>query len=238
MQTAAGETKTRSKETSDGMRQLLTALGCSVVCLLAACGTPQVLTHAIYEDRQRAVGLQTIPDGDDGTRFSHPTSLKKEDVANVMKGLYVETRDVPIALPLLGGGQPERRPLFSKGEIEFFAPLFAKAFHLAGPNQIVTFYETAEISDVHELTTSGGLFVQGNELHVVLSNYGVKTEIWQDSEEYRAPVKHRPLEQIDPQPGRLVFDPPRFMVEPRSGTLATFTHGKPWRVGVRFGELR
>lgn len=238
MQPDNGKMNTRSREPMEKMRQRLTGLGCSVVCLLAACGTPQVLTHALYEDPHRMVGLQTIPDGYDGTRFSHPASLKKEDVANVMKGLYVETRDVPITLPLLGGGQPERRPLFSEGEIEFFAPLFAKAFHLAGANQIVTFYETAEISDVHELTTSGGLFVQGNELHVVLSNYGVKTEIWQDSEEYRAPVTHRPLEQIDPQPGRLVFDPPRFMVQPKRGMLATLTQGKPWLVGVRFGELR
>ncbi len=233
-----GRMNTGSRETIGSMRKLLTGLGCSVACLLVACGTPQVLTHAIYEDQHRVVGLQTIPDGYGGTGFSHPASLKKEDIADVMKGLYVETQDVPISLPLLGGGQPERRPLFSKGEIEFFAPLFARVFHLAGSNQIVTFYETAEISDVHELTTSGGMFVQGNELHVVLSNYGVKTEIWQDSEEYRAPIRTRPLEQIDPQPGRLVFDPPRFMVHPKSGMLATFTNGKPWQVGVRFGELR
>lgn len=236
MQPDHGTMKTGSRETSGRMRQRLTGLGCSVVCLLTACGTPQVLTHAIYEDRHRVVALQTIPDGYDGTGFSHPASLKNEDIANVMKGLYVET--VPISLPLLGGDQPERRPLFGKGEIEFFAPLFARALHLAGPNQIVTFYETAEISDVHELTTSGGLFMQGNALHVVLSNYGVKTEIWQDSEEYRAPVRIRPLDQIDPQPGRLVFDPPRFMVQPKRGMLATLTQGKPWQVGVRFGELR
>ena len=238
MQPDHGNMNTGSRDTIGRMRQRLTGLGCSVVCLLAACGTPQVLTQALYEDPHRVVGLQTIPDGDNGTRFSHPASLRKEDIANVMKGLYVETRDVPISLPLLGGGQPKRRPLFSKGEIEFFAPLFARGFLLAGPNQIVTFYETAEISDVHELTTSGGMFVQGNALHVVLSNYGVKTEIWQDSEEYRAPIRIRPLYPIDPQPGRLVFDPPRFMVQPQRGILATLTQGKPWQVGVRFGELR
>ncbi len=212
--------------------------GCGMVLLLAACATPGAPTLTVYEDANRVVRLQTMPDGHDGKPFSHPAALKEDDVARVLRGLYVETQDAPLSRMLSGGKAAHRRPAFSPKEIEFFAPLFAKGLGRAKPDEVVTFYETAEISDVHELTTSGGVFVQGDTMHLVLSNYGARTEIWQDNEQYRAPVRTRPLAPIDPEPGRLVFVPEAYMVPSREGFFTILTGGKPRRVGVRFREVR
>jgi hypothetical protein len=204
--------------------KVLAGLGFSMVWLLVACGgNPQVVTQKVHEDPNREVGLQP--------------ALKNTDIANVMKGLHVERRS-SVSLPLLGGGESDRYPVFNQNEIAFFAPLLAQGFGLAQPNEVVTFYERGEISKLHELTTSGGMFVQGNVLYVILSNHAAQTEIWQDVEEYHSPVRLQPLKQLEPQPGRLVFDPPQFMAPPQKETFGTIATGKPWQVGVRFKELR
>ena len=218
--------------------KVLTGLGFSMVWLFVACGgNPQVVTQKVYEDPNREVGLQSVSESSRGGGFSHPAVLKNADIANVMKGLYVERRS-SVSLPLLGGGESDRYPVFNQNEIAFFAPLLAQGFGLAQPNEVITFYERGEISKLHELTTSGGLFVQGDVLYVILSNHAAQTEIWQDVEEYHSPVRLQPLKQLDPQPGRLVFHPAQVMAPPQKETFGTIATGKPWQVGVRFKELR
>ena len=218
---------------------VLAGLGLSMVWLLAACGgTPHVVTQKVYTDPNREVGLQTVSAHSRSEGFSHPAFLKHTEVANVLKGLYVERPSSTVSLPLMGGGESERYPVFNQNEIAFFAPLLAQGFGLAQPNEVVTFYERGEISHLHEVRTSGGLYLQGDVLYVILSNHAAQTEIWQDVEEYHSPVRLQPLKQLEPQPGRLVFDPPQFMVTPQKESFGTVATGKPWQVGVRFKELR
>lgn len=219
--------------------KVLAGLGFCMVWLLAACGgTPHVVTQKVYTDPNREVGLQIVSERSRGEGFSHPAFLKNADIANVLKGLYVERQSSAVSLPLLGGGKPERYPVFNQNEIAFFAPLIAQGFGQAQPNEVVTFYERGELSHLHEVRTSGGLFLQDDVLYVILSNHAAQTEIWQDVEEYHSPVRLQPLKQLEPQPGRMVFDPARFMVPPQNDTFATIATGKPWQVGVRFKELR
>ena len=219
--------------------KVLAGLGLSIVWLLSACGgTPHVVTQKVYTDPNREVGLQVVSESSRTNGFSHPAFLKNTDIANVLKGLYVERPSSAVSLPLLGGGEPERYPVFNQNEIAFFAPLLAQGFGLAQPNEVVTFYERGEISKLHEVRTSGGLFLHGDMLYVILSNHAAQTEIWQDVEEYHSPVRLQPLKQLEPQPGRLVFDPPQFMVPPQKESFGSIASGKPWQVGVRFKELR
>ena len=216
----------------------LAGLGFCMVWLLVACGgTPHVVTQKVYEDPNREVGLQTVSENGRGEGFSHPAFLKNTDIANVLKGLYVE-RQSSISLPLVGGGESKRYPVFNQKEIAFFAPLLAQGFGLAQPNEVVTFYERGEISHLHEVRTSGGLFLHGDVLYVILSNHAAQTEIWQDVEEYHSPVRLQPLKQLEPQPGRLVFEPAQSMVTPSKESFGTIASGKPWQVGIRFKTLR
>jgi hypothetical protein len=107
----------------------------------------------------------------------------------------------------------------------------------ATKEEIVTFFETAHIDSEHDLTTSGGLFVAGGNLHVVLSNFSVETRAWQDNERYEASYRNRPLEQMDPQPGRLLFEPTEFMVESPDGEIGSRFKGKPWQVAIRYKDF-
>jgi len=196
-----------------------------------------MFTVTVYEDSNRVVRLQTTEVANEGEGFSHPAYLTDEKVAMVLRGLYVKIEEASVLHSLIGGDSSTRQRAFSDKEIEFFAPLFVKGLRQATPEEVVTFYETAEISDLYEVTTSGGVFVHGDEFHVLLSNFRVKTPVWQDNEQYQAPVRMRPLEPIDPQPGRLLFDPPRLMVQPEDGMLRKAFLAVPWEVGVRWKEL-
>ena len=150
---------------------------------------------------------------------------------SVLEGLYVEAGNTPLS------GSGVRRRAFSNKEIQFFAPLLVKGLQQATPEEIVTFFETAEISDLHEATTSGGVFVKNDALHIILSNYSVKTQIWQDNDAYEAPYRLRPLEPIDPEPGRLVFEPAQFMVQLNPSGWFETLKGKPWHAAVSYADL-
>ena len=113
-----------------------------------------------------------------------------------------------------------------------------KGLAQATPEERITFYENAEVSDFYALTTSGGVYVKGEEIHFLISNFNVQTRIWQDNEQYKAPYHLRPMEPIDPEPGRLLFDPPNLMVDSKPRWFSIGLTAKPWEVGVRWKELR
>ncbi|MDT7043192.1 hypothetical protein [Candidatus Nitronereus thalassa] len=207
--------------------------------LVSSCAAPHFFTVTIYESPNRVVKLQAVPDANHGKGFSHPVDIDQEQLSAAMRGLQVEIHNAALSIPFLGGSNtPGRRRAFSDNEIKFFAPLFAKGLAQATPEELITFYENAEVSDQYELTTSGGLYVKGEEIHFLISNFGVKTRIWQDNEQYEAPYHLRPMEPMDPQPGRLVFEHSQLMVEPQRGILNIGLTAEPWEVGVRWKELK
>ena len=211
----------------------------AVSCLLVSCETPQFLTLTIYESPQRVVRLQAIPDANQGKGFSHPAYLTTKDITDVMQGLYVERGHSTFSLPFLSDSKTSpRHRAFSDREIKFFAPLLVKGLRQATPEEVVTFFETADISSTQARTTSGGVFVQDHAIHVLLSNYGAKTMIYQDSgEDDKGPNRLRPLEPIAHEPGRLLFEPSQYMVQTEESDFGGALSGKPWHTAVLFGKL-
>lgn len=196
------------------------------LCVLG-CETPQFQTMSVLDNPNQVVALRVMPDPYGGKGYDHPVSLTEEDMTRILQGVRVERG-------LVG---TSRHPAFSDTEIRLFAPHFVKALEKATKEEIVTFFETAHIDSEHDLTTSGGIFVAGGNLYVVLSNFSVKTRSWQDNERYEASYRTRPLEQMDPQAGRLFFDPREFMVESPDGEIGSRFKGKPWQVAIRYQDF-
>jgi len=194
---------------------------------LGACSTPQFQTLKIFDSPNRVVALRAIPDAYGGKGYDHPVSLTTEEMSRLLKGVRVERG-------LLSSTQ---HAALSETEIRLFAPHLVKALQQATKEEMVTFFETADLGDDHQLTTSGGLFVAGGNLYVILSNFSVKTRIWQDNERYEAPFRDRPLDQMEPQPGRLVYEPREFMVDSPDGEIGSRFKGKPWQVAIRYQAL-
>ena len=210
------------------MKRLKGFFGFLVLGFLSwGCATSPFQTLAILDSRNRVVALQAMADPYGGKGYDHPVSLTKEEMMQILQGVRVKQG-------LLSNSWVSA---FSDTEIRLFAPHFVRGLEKATNEEIVTFFETAQIDPEHDLTTSGALFVAGGNLYVVMSNFSVKTPAWQDNERYEAPYRNRPLEQMDPQPGQLAFEPREFMVESPDGEIGSRFKGKPWQVAIRYQDF-
>ena len=194
---------------------------------ISACTTPQFQTLKIFDSPNREVALQAMPDAFGGKGYDHPMTFSTKDMRRLLKGVRVQR----------GLLSTTQHAALSETEIRLFAPHFVKALQQATKEEMVTFFETAKIGEDHQLATSGGLFVAGGTLHFVVSNFSVKTPIWQDNEEYEASYRNRPLEQMDPQPGDLAFVPQEFMTQSSEGEIGSRLKGKPWHVAIRYQDF-
>jgi hypothetical protein len=211
-----------------GMNRFARLMGLMVVGIFfGGCETPQFQTMSILDTPNRVVALRVMANPYGGKGYDHPVSLTQEEMIRILQGVRVERGLISVS----------QHAAFSDTEIQLFAPHFVKALGQATKEEIVTFFETANIDSEHDLTTSGGLFVAGGNLHVVLSNFSVETPAWQDNERYEASYRNRPLEQMDPQPGRLLFEPTEFMVESPDGEIGSRFKGKPWQVAIRYQDF-
>jgi len=209
---------------------------------LGGCETPQFQTLKILDSPNRVVALQAMPDAYGGKGYDHPVSFTKEEMIQIMQGIRAEKSGLYSAS---SSGSSSLHPVFSPSEIQFFAPLIVKGLSQATPEEMVTFFETAEIvtEDLEknfQLTTSGGFYVAGGNFYVVVSNFSVQTPLWQDLQKSRYDVgstRTSPLEQLKPQPGQLVFEPREFMVESPDGEIGSFLKGKPWQVAIRYKDF-
>jgi hypothetical protein len=213
-----------------------------LVLCLGGCSTPQFQTLKIFDSPNRVVALHVIPDAYKGRGFDHPVSITKEKMIQIMQGIRAEKRGLYSGA---SSGSSHLPPAFSQSEIQFFAPLIVKGLSQATPEEMVTFFETAEIEtdDVernYQLTTSGGFYVAGGNFYAVLSNFSVKKPLWRDMDIAQAEegsIRNRPLEQLEPQPGRLVFEPREFMVASPDAEIGSTLKGKPWQVAIRFKDF-
>jgi hypothetical protein len=177
--------------------------------LIGACSPRQFTTIMIYDTPNAYVRLEFDRTVKKGTEHSHPISLTPEQIAAVLGGMRIKE---PIALVrgdiLQRDSVPRVHAAFTDKEIAFFAPLLALALSKATPEEVVTFYQTQKISAITREVTSGGAFVQGDALHLVLANYRSHTRHMADmgvaeTEDDRL----TPMQSLAPQGGHLDFEP-------------------------------
>ena len=140
--------------------------------VIGACGPRQFTTLTIYDKPEAYVRLEFDRTVQKGSEHSHPISLTKEQVAAVLGGVRIEEH--------LSFAQSDIVPAFTEKDIAFFAPLLAQALSKATPEEIVTFYATRYVSATRREVMSGGVFVQGDALHLILANYWSTTDLKYD----------------------------------------------------------
>lgn len=213
-------------------------LGISLLLGLAACQAQVIPTAAIYEDSSQFVRLDE--DSTMGGSHSHPAHVTPDEMAAVLSGVMIEapTR-LTSSLPFLGtDGEPSQHPAFSETDISFFAPLLAKGLASATPGEIVTFYRIAQQPGTIDHVTSGGVFIDGDELHVMLSNYRSPTRYPPDAETMRdVDGRTTPLQPIVPQEAQLDFQPKSALAPLRQGVLKNPFRPKRREIVVLFKNL-
>jgi hypothetical protein len=177
--------------------------------LIEACSPRQFTTATIYDQPDAYVRLEFDRTVKKETEHSHPVSLRPEQIAAVLAGVRIEE---PLALVrgdiLQRDPVPPIHPAFTEKDIAFLAPLLAMALSKAMPEEVVTFYQTRSISANTREVTSGGLFIQGDELHLILANYRSQTRYMGDMGVVETQDdRFTPMQSLAPQSGRLNFEP-------------------------------
>ncbi len=175
--------------------------------LLIGCAAPQFTTLTIYETPPSFVRLNVDRTLDPGTGHSHPSAITSEQMAAVLRGITIQE---PLTrLPLIDDlSVPRRHPAFSDRAVDFWAPLLSLALSKATAAEIITFYQSTKGSGTSREVTSGGMFVDGDTLHIILSNLQSNTHFAADigvadSQDDRL----APMRSIAPQRGKLMFFP-------------------------------
>ena len=162
-----------SSKQSTGRESGALSLLLALICFVApACGTTAPTGKILFESPRGTVSLQTIPDA--SFYATHPITLEPELLAQVLKGMQIQTQEVGIQKMLDGILPPV--PAFSEEEIQFLAPLLAQGLRTATANQSVayrvqTMYEGSRFESPNKEITAGSLYAYGRQLFVTLSQW-------------------------------------------------------------------
>lgn len=207
--------------------------------LISACGTRQFTTVTIYDKPAAFVRLEFDRTVKKGTEHSHPISLTPQQIAAVLGGVTIKE---PIALVrgdlLRSEPAPRIHPAFTEKEIAFFSPLLALALSKSTPEEVVTFYQSRDLSGTSREVTSGGLFAQGDALHVILANYRSHTHYLADfGGAETQDDRLTPMQSLAPQNGILDFEPQSAKREQPAGVFETLTQWDHRELAILYKQL-
>jgi hypothetical protein len=143
--------------------------------------------RTINEEENRSVRLQArYGEGQDGValKFAHPVALGEAEWRHLLTNVMIQEQRKFLSL---GAGQPLLRPAFEQDDMRYLAKYLAEGFQKAKPDEWVVFYlSRPRESGVVEID-SGGFFVEGERLHLILANYRqpvsmtfIREQIWND----------------------------------------------------------
>ncbi len=220
-------------------------IGVALIFSLTACQSRPLQTATMYDDASRFVRLEVDPSRGGG--HSHPAAITTDEMIAVLSGVMIEEppRLISALSFLTRDDEPRRHPAFNDAEISFFAPFFAEGLRTATSEEIVTFGQTNQktalidkVASGGMFVTSGGTFIDGDELHFILSNYRSPTNYASDPG-IGATLDGRstPLQPIAPQRSTLYFEPSTAVPSSREGIWGSLFRPDRREVVVLFKKL-
>ena len=173
------------------MREFCSRLGLAVLLTMSAFGgcaadPPPIV---IYEEKPLSVSIQFDPSN--GTGHSHPASLSHEQMMAVLRGIGVRSRDTIAGFNAFSA--KDSSPAFTTPEASILAPYLRQALTKASPKDMATFYAVTRDLNKGELITSGGMFLRGRYLYVILANARTSPYSNQYENAHTVDTRDRPL---------------------------------------------
>ncbi len=144
---------------------------CIIGLLGQACQSPAQpgrIACGACEGQDRLVRLQPAPPREGQAPFTHPFLLSAEEWKVILKSIHVQRQNQGF---LLFTSKDPVEPAFTDDEVEYLSATLSRVFGQASPNERVVFalsrHQPANLTEV----TSGGWFVNGPSLHLILANY-------------------------------------------------------------------
>lgn len=166
--------------------RIISALTLGLLCHACARSSP-VVSKSTQEELTPFVRVETrYGDANPAglTRFNHPLELNQKEWTRILENVWVQYEPGLVALV-----SPKEAPIpaFTPDEIALLSKWLSKAFMRAHPDEWVVFgLSRARSADITEVTT-GGWFVEGERLHLMLANYryavtmsSVRKRLWDD----------------------------------------------------------
>ena len=182
------------------------------ILLCLGCTAPTLTSRVIEQDSSWFVRLDShLEAGSASPRYDHPIVWRDEDLSAILSRLILQER-----VGLMDNARPPRS-VFSLEEINLLIPTLRKSFQEATSHEWIVFMLVGQQGTGTE-TTSGGMFVEGGKLHLVIANH--RLALAENSEEHTR-VRANPLHSVQGSGGALAFDSPRFVI----GTKANWSGG-------------
>ena len=109
---------------------------------------------------------------------------------------------------------------------------------MATPSEIVTFYQATQQTAIVRKVTSGGVFIDEDELHVILGNYRSPTNYAPDPGiSATADGRSTPLLPIAPQETKLDFEPTTAVAPSREDFLSRLLRPERRKIVILFKKL-
>lgn len=180
---------------------------------LSGCASPGFLIQPVEDDPSVFVGLASSPEGagEAEPRYEHPVQWSSGDLQAILKRLAIQEG---------GGLMDASRPaqtVFSPDDLTRLIPALLEAFKIARPADRIVFavWGASKPSQALEVT-SGGLYLQDQQLHLLLANHRERVS---SEEEGIHAIHHNPLRILRDVNRRLLFYPTNYIVESRQTWL-------------------
>lgn len=146
----------------------------TVTLVLAGCAIPHVPSRIVYEDPVNYVRLEedktVLPEWPPG-HFSHPAVLDKEMLRTILSNLKVQEHRITPQRWLQG--EAPLVPVFTDEELALLSAQLTDGLAQAQYNERVTFYLSQPLTFMRRTITTGGIYVKGKELHLLLGNWRI-----------------------------------------------------------------
>lgn len=124
------------------------------------------LPRVVYQDPATVIRIQS--DSKAGQGHSHPVTVGPDAIRHVLDGMRIQSRKSFV--PSILTGDAPLVAAFSQEEQALLAPYLSSALAAAKPDELVTLYRRVSTPAVGLAITSGGFFVHGQHLYVILAN--------------------------------------------------------------------
>jgi hypothetical protein len=143
--------------------------------------------RTINEEESRYVRFQArYGEGQDGgaLKFSHPVVLGESEWRHLLANIVIQEQKKFLAP---GATQPAPRSAFDESEKRYLAKHLAEGFQKARPDEWVVFCLSHPREPGVVEIDSGGFFIEGERLHLIVANYRqpvsmafIREQIWND----------------------------------------------------------
>lgn len=139
--------------------------------LLTSCANSPTFFRTVYEDPTVLVRLDSslfqaeVP----GAPAGPIPELSAADLAEILRSVRIQP-EISFLNYWILRKEPQPETAFPNDDAQLLAPHLQTALAKARPNETAVFFLRRTREDGIPLVTTGGLFIQGNQLHVLLAN--------------------------------------------------------------------